>query len=199
MMHIEAQTPVPTGGNTILSPAQGPLRIFFKIPLVAWRMGYARMLPHFVLLTTRGRKSGQPRRTMLDYHYQDGVFYLMAGWGDQSDWVRNIQHDPHVTIQTVGEGVFGGYAERVTENADIERVFFGMQNTPALRPYLARLGIENRLEDVIVKKNRLHIIRITTEGKPPMLPQETDLLWVNYLVGASLVIGWLLGRMGRSR
>ena len=53
-----------------------------------------------MVLTTTGRISKKPRYTMLSYGRYAGSYYLLSGWGDRSDWYKNIKADPLVTIQT---------------------------------------------------------------------------------------------------
>ena len=57
---------------------------------------------HFLLLTHVGRKSGLPRQTILEVLLHDrakDVYYVMAGWGVRSDWVKNIEKTPQVQIR----------------------------------------------------------------------------------------------------
>jgi deazaflavin-dependent oxidoreductase (nitroreductase family) len=67
-----------------------------------------------LLLTTTGRKSGQPRSTPLQYEQIDGLYYLGAARGRKADWVRNIQSNPAVAVR-VGAQRFQGQAEVVTD------------------------------------------------------------------------------------
>jgi len=67
-----------------------------------------------LLLTTTGRKSGQPRITPLQYEQIDGAYYLGAARGLQADWVRNLQANPRVELR-VGAKRINGLAEVVTD------------------------------------------------------------------------------------
>ncbi|PKN93692.1 MAG: hypothetical protein CVU44_07700 [Chloroflexi bacterium HGW-Chloroflexi-6] len=67
-----------------------------------------------LLLTTTGRKSGQPRITPLQYEEIDGCYYLGAARGVQADWVRNIQSHPQVELR-VGKRRISGLAEVITD------------------------------------------------------------------------------------
>jgi deazaflavin-dependent oxidoreductase (nitroreductase family) len=66
-----------------------------------WRPGV-----YTLLLTTRGQRSGTPRRSALIYG-QDGERYVVVGSKGGADadpgWVRNIAADPHVRVQVLGE------------------------------------------------------------------------------------------------
>jgi F420H(2)-dependent quinone reductase len=55
-----------------------------------------------LLLTTTGRKTGQPRTTPLGYFKQDGSFVVIAsnGGADQNPaWFYNLKSNPQVTLQ----------------------------------------------------------------------------------------------------
>jgi deazaflavin-dependent oxidoreductase (nitroreductase family) len=67
-----------------------------------------------LLLTTKGRKSGLPRVTPLQYEDVDGVIYIASARGAQADWVRNIRADPHVTVQ-IGARTFEAIAEPILD------------------------------------------------------------------------------------
>ncbi|MGA9397100.1 MAG: nitroreductase family deazaflavin-dependent oxidoreductase [Anaerolineaceae bacterium] len=67
-----------------------------------------------LLLTTTGRKSGQPRVTPLQYELIDGFHYIASGWGRDADWVRNINRDPKVTVQ-VGGHTYPARAEPIND------------------------------------------------------------------------------------
>ncbi len=71
-----------------------------------------------LLLTTRGRKTGLPRVTPLQYEEIDGTFYLGSSRGQKADWFRNIVADPCVEVR-VKSRRFRGAAEAVTDPARI--------------------------------------------------------------------------------
>ncbi len=71
-----------------------------------------------LLLTTIGRKSGQPRVTPLQYEEDNGVIYVAAARGPQADWFRNAQADPHVKVQ-IKDRQFDGLAEAMVDPARI--------------------------------------------------------------------------------
>jgi deazaflavin-dependent oxidoreductase (nitroreductase family) len=66
-------------------------------------MGWAarRGLGNFVVLTTRGRKSGEPRQVTVSPITFDGVDYLVSPYGG-SGWVLNVRADPHVSLTKGG-------------------------------------------------------------------------------------------------
>jgi deazaflavin-dependent oxidoreductase (nitroreductase family) len=77
-----------------------------------------------VLLTTTGRRSGEPRTTPMMFH-RDGERVLVIasniGAPAHPDWYRNLEADPHVTVE-IGDESYRGIATP-TEGADRERVW----------------------------------------------------------------------------
>jgi deazaflavin-dependent oxidoreductase (nitroreductase family) len=59
------------------------------------------LLPGNVLLETTGRKSGQPRNTVVGLHADptdDAVWWVLSEHGRHAAYVRNIEADPRVRI-----------------------------------------------------------------------------------------------------
>ena len=61
----------------------------------------------YAYLTTVGRRTGHPHRIEIWFAVRDGRVYLLSGGGDRSDWVRNIQNNPQVTLELGGEAHAG--------------------------------------------------------------------------------------------
>ena len=53
----------------------------------------------YAYLTTIGRRTGRPHRIEIWFAAQDGRVYLLSGGRERSDWVRNLQANPHVTLE----------------------------------------------------------------------------------------------------
>ena len=87
---------------------------FFKIPILFYKIGLPLFGNFILLLTTTGRKTGKPRHTPLEYRRKDGsgYFIIMAGWGGNTDWARNIIKDPRVHVQA-GRNHFDAIAEKM--------------------------------------------------------------------------------------
>jgi deazaflavin-dependent oxidoreductase (nitroreductase family) len=51
------------------------------------------------ILETRGRVSGQPRRTPVGNGHTGDTFWIIAEHGERAGYVRNIRHDPHVRVR----------------------------------------------------------------------------------------------------
>ena len=68
------------------------LNKYLVIPLYRLRilplLGFGRI---FLILTTKGRKTGKKRRTPLEYHWIDRIMTIFSGRGEDSGWLRNIR------------------------------------------------------------------------------------------------------------
>jgi deazaflavin-dependent oxidoreductase (nitroreductase family) len=56
----------------------------------------------FCYLTTRGRVTGTPHEIEIWFAVDGATLYLLAGAGTRSDWVRNLQQHPAVTVRLRG-------------------------------------------------------------------------------------------------
>lgn len=77
-----------------------------------------------VLLTTTGRKSGEPRTVPLVYLDDDGivtVFGSKGGAPSHPDWYLNLQADPTATVE-LGEDSFQATAQFV-EGAERDEIY----------------------------------------------------------------------------
>jgi proline iminopeptidase len=85
-----------------------------------WRRG-----SKILLLTTKGRKSGQPRTTPLIYENADGDSYVIVaskgGAPEHPGWYENLEKDPQVELQIKDE-VFPARAH-TAEGEERERLW----------------------------------------------------------------------------
>ncbi|HEX6652364.1 MAG TPA: nitroreductase/quinone reductase family protein [Thermoleophilaceae bacterium] len=56
-------------------------------------------LPLVVILETRGRKSGQPRRIPVGKAITQDTLWIVAEHGRRAAYVKNIEADPHVRVR----------------------------------------------------------------------------------------------------
>jgi deazaflavin-dependent oxidoreductase (nitroreductase family) len=98
-------------------PPRGLSRFLFRLPiwLYRFRLGWL-MGGRFLLLNHIGRKSGQPHQTVLEvvrHDKQTDTYIIASGFGEGSDWYRNLLKRPQVTIQ-VGSRKLAVVAERLS-------------------------------------------------------------------------------------
>jgi deazaflavin-dependent oxidoreductase (nitroreductase family) len=72
----------------------------------------------FCYLTTRGRRTGRDHEIEIWFALDGSTLYLLAGAGEQPDWVRNLLADPRAkvrvrarTYQVTGRVVTAGTPE----------------------------------------------------------------------------------------
>src|SRR5690242_8826708 len=78
----------------------------------------------YCYLTTTGRRTGRPHTIEIWFGApsdRPARIYLMSGGGERSDWVRNLQADPRVTVR-IGEVTWEATASVVGDSAEEARV-----------------------------------------------------------------------------
>lgn len=84
-----------------------------------YALGFGPIVGRLVLLlTTRGRKTGLPRVTALQYEEIAGAFVVGSSRGPRADWYQNILADPRVHVR-VRSRKFLGIAEPSTDPVQI--------------------------------------------------------------------------------
>jgi len=80
----------------------------------------------YCYLTTRGRVTGRPHRIEIWFALDGSTLYLLSGGRDRSDWVKNLQATPEVTVE-VGPRTFSARARVVEEPDEDERADYQAQ------------------------------------------------------------------------
>jgi deazaflavin-dependent oxidoreductase (nitroreductase family) len=70
----------------------------------------------FCYLTTTGRVTGRPHTIEIWFSLDGQALYMLSGGRDRSDWVKNLQRTPEVTVRIANEA-FEGRA-RIVEDAE---------------------------------------------------------------------------------
>jgi deazaflavin-dependent oxidoreductase (nitroreductase family) len=83
-------------------PPRQALRFGLRLPLWLYRLRLGWLLGNrFLMLTHRGRKSGQTRHTVIEvvrFDKETDTYYAVSGWGKRADWYQNIHAYPEVVI-----------------------------------------------------------------------------------------------------
>lgn len=72
----------------------------------------------FAYLTTVGRVTGDPHEIEIWFATRDATVYFLSGGRDDADWVRNLRHEPRVTVRIAGRTSAG--SARVIDPDDEE-------------------------------------------------------------------------------
>lgn len=132
------------------------MRWFFRVPPALYRLLYRfgraeRMRGRMLLLTTRGRRTGQPRTCALNYALADGTVYVMAGF-TKSDWMANVRADSNVEI-SLGQERWAGQARVVCDPDERRRAALAARSQAAtqgppraIKPLLRSLGFDYEAE-----------------------------------------------------
>ncbi len=98
-------------------PPKGLLRLLARFPILLYRAHLGWLLgKRFLMLTHTGRKSGEPRKVVLEVVSRDPsteTWVVASGWGEKSNWFQNILKTPEVVVQT-GNRKFQAVAERLS-------------------------------------------------------------------------------------
>ena len=73
----------------------------------------------FCYLTTAGRVTGRPHTIEIWFATEGHTLYMLSDGRARSDWVKNLQRNPQVTIRIVDER-FDGLARVVEEGEEDE-------------------------------------------------------------------------------
>src|SRR5512145_945421 len=114
--------------SAVSPQTEANLRQFFKyfnkFVLVLWRLGIGPLMGQspetagrFMVITHTGRKTGQQRRTPVNYAEIEGEIYCTAGFGSVSDWYKNILANPNVEIW-IDRDRWAAVAEEVSDHPD---------------------------------------------------------------------------------
>jgi deazaflavin-dependent oxidoreductase (nitroreductase family) len=83
-------------------PPGKALRFGLRLPIWLYRLRLGWLLDNrFLMLTHTGRKSGYSYQTVIEvvrYDKKTETYYVVSGWGEKSDWYRNVRQSPAVII-----------------------------------------------------------------------------------------------------
>ena len=128
----------------IPEPPRGLKAIPWRLPIWLYRLKLGGVLGHrFLLLTHTGRVSGEPRQAVLEViHYDEAsnTHYVASGFGEKSQWYRNLMKTPQATIQ-IGSRQIPVTAERLSPE-EAERILriYREEHPKALKELSKLLG-----------------------------------------------------------
>lgn len=126
-------------------------RLLTRAPIALYHSGFGWILGHrFLLLIHTGRRTNKSRETVLEVASHDtktGTYFVVSGWGEKSEWLRNIQHRSDVEI-CVGRNRMPMLAERLApEQAEAVLLEYARRHRLAAR-ILFRIILGRRTSNV---------------------------------------------------
>lgn len=162
--------------------------------ILHWRLGLgpygnrAELSGQIMVLTHTGRKSGKRYRTPVNYAIVNEDVYCTAGFGQISDWFRNLKANPAVEIWLPHHGWWAGVAEEVVE---AENYLDLMRAVLIASGFAARaFGLDPRCmsdEELIAVTASYRLVRIRRTHARTGPGGPGDLIWVWPLATAILL------------
>lgn len=131
--------------------------------VIAALRSYFERAPGWVLLTTRGRKTGLAREVLLPcVRFAEGLI-VISTYGRQSNWMRNMQHDGAVTV-TAGGWVLPARAE-IIDDEETKRALV------SAHPFFAPLPMFpiNTIHVTVLRPLTIAFLRWWVTGRPIVL------------------------------
>jgi deazaflavin-dependent oxidoreductase (nitroreductase family) len=123
--------------------------------------------PHWVLLTTRGRKTGLPREVLLPCARDGNRVLVVSTYGRRSAWIRNLEACPDVELTSRGKRV-AGCAEIVDDVARKHALAAAMPFVP-----LAPVGFAQSLARGVLRGPVVAWLRQWVTPRPVVLIEIT--------------------------
>lgn len=177
-------------------------RTVLRLPLHLYALGLGNLvgLMPFLVLTTKGQRSGLPRHAVLEYRRHGSKFYVLSVWGSRPSWYQNLLANPIVTLQFGGRQI-AARATPVTDVQEIARAVYRFRkNSPFYAELLARISSaeEINLGTLVDISGEFTVVRFDPlQSEPALRGIEASRWWVTSIaiMGIALAsIGWLWKR-----
>lgn len=193
MNHHDLQPPQP-----LPYPDNWLIRKLFKMPVLLYRLNLGSLFGrHILILSTSGRKTKHLRRTPLEYFKQRDRIYIISGFGSQPDWYKNIQADPHVTLQTYNE-IIPAIARPPQKQEEWLDVIEYLKHSPIPTPdFKSQIDALDQAALINAIKN-WPVLTFDPAPEIRLQPLSTDLVWAWPLIlltkALIILVGWLIQR-----
>lgn len=132
----------------------GRLALFvFRLPLPLYRAGLGWLLGHvFLVLTYRGRRTGQPHDTAAMVLAEDRTaeeVVICSAWGPRTDWVRNLRANPPLLVRIGRQTYVPRHRFLTDEEAFAVGVAFRRLHPLRLRMVKLAFGADLRSDDAL--------------------------------------------------
>ena len=160
--------------NSHPQPSRDLSKRLMRSPMLLYQLGWDPLLNWLplLILTTKGRKTELPRYAVVEYRRHGSKYYIVSGWGATTDWHRNIQQDPRVTIQH-GPHIYDALAQPVENPAEALRaVYLFTRNSWLYQSFFARMTSTHAadLSALADVAEEFTVLRLELTEQPPALP-----------------------------
>jgi deazaflavin-dependent oxidoreductase (nitroreductase family) len=176
-----------------------------RLPLLFYRLGLGDLMNalNLMVLGTRGRKSGQPRYTSIEYRRHGSKIYMISAWGERPQWYGNLKAAPDVVVQQ-GRKTFAARATAVDNPGEALRVLhlFRRRAPFVYDPIIARLSARERVNALTLPEvsREITIVRLDPlPDAPAVAPMPADYAWVMPGLAAFAIFLTLIISLTRSR
>ncbi|HEX2905284.1 MAG TPA: nitroreductase family deazaflavin-dependent oxidoreductase [Phototrophicaceae bacterium] len=184
----------------------GLLRFVLRAPLLFYRLGLGDLLnaAHILVLTTQGRRSGQPRHTPVEYRRHGRKISLVSAWGARTNWCQNLVGNADVTLQ-LGQRILGAQAQIVTDPAEALRAIHLFRRTaPGRYDTVLSYVIEETVNARTLPNlsGQFTIVRLDLTPEVPLPGLPVNLAWVwplSLLVGVAAVGLFTFARLRKTQ
>lgn len=180
-------------------------RWVLRLPLLFYRLGLGDLMNalNLMVLGTRGRKTGQPRYTSIEYRQHGSKIYVVSAWGERPQWYGNLQAEPDVVVQH-GRKAFAARATAVDNPGEALRVLhlFRRRAPFVYDPIIARLSARERVNALTLPEvsREITIVRLDPQPvAPSVAPLPADYAWVMPGLAAFAIFLTLIISFTRSR
>jgi deazaflavin-dependent oxidoreductase (nitroreductase family) len=155
---------------------------------------------YLMILSTRGRKSGEMRDAPLGYTIVGDSVYCMAGFGRRTHWLQNVLADPRVEVILPGRS-FAGTAEEVTDKAERLAVMPALLRSMGAIVMSTGMGNPWKMtpEEIAAKCGDFPLVRVRATGIAAGPNDPGGWFWVVPVAVSALVGVMWLGRRGRKK
>lgn len=118
----------------------------WRLPIYMYKVHLGWLLgERFLLLTHTGRISGERRQAVLEIIRIDktkNIYFVASGFGEKSDWFRNLQNNPEVIIQVRGQQMHVHARRLPQDEAEAEFLDYAHRHPTAIKNLVGMLGYQ---------------------------------------------------------
>jgi deazaflavin-dependent oxidoreductase (nitroreductase family) len=180
-------------------------RWLLRLPQVFYRLGLGDLMnaANLMILGTRGRKSGLPRYTSIEFRRHGSKIYIVSAWGERPHWFGNLQAASDVLVQ-IGRKHFAARATAVDNPGEALRVLhlFRRRAPFVYDPIIARLSARQRVDERSLPEvsREITIVRLDPLSEAPAIPPlPADYIWIMPGLLAFGIVATLIISLTRSR